>query len=154
MWPAKGDEAAAEEWRLLKLAPLRADAALDTIEHMLSVFEDAIEIARASVMGDFVPFGWVSVSFVVVLFATFSHSALSGLVCSSSTFSHNRRLGRRCCKRHSCWRSSFARELPASKKKNTSSLTSTPKSAIFKARHHPCVWSTMGIMAIWIAVTP
>ena len=72
----EGGDAEAEEWRHLESAPLRADTALETIDCVLSGFGDAISTARASVMGDFVPFGWVSISFVVVLSTIFCLSIL------------------------------------------------------------------------------
>jgi hypothetical protein len=43
---------------------------------MLNGFRDAILIARASVVEDFDPFGWVSISFVVALLRSFAHPRL------------------------------------------------------------------------------
>lgn len=73
----KGDKAEAEEWRRLESTPLWADVILETIECMLSGFKNAISIAQASVAGNFVPFGQVSISFVV---------SLSAILCSSRLF--------------------------------------------------------------------
>jgi hypothetical protein len=74
---AEGDETKTREGRRLESALLRADAALETIECMLSGFKNAISIAQASVAGNFVPFGQVSISFVV---------SLSAILCSSRLF--------------------------------------------------------------------
>lgn len=84
-------------------------------------------------------------------FVTFCSLWIVCLVCSPSAFSHDPRLRWRRCKRCS-WRwSSFARELPAPKKKNTSSPTSASKSAVFEARRRPCAQSAIELVGMWIA---
>jgi hypothetical protein len=75
-WLAEGSEAEAKEWRRLELASLRGYVALETVKRMLSSFGDAISTARASVTGDFVPLGWVSIYFVVALSTIFCLSVL------------------------------------------------------------------------------
>lgn len=66
---------------------------------MLSGFGDAVSIARASVMGDFAPFGWVSIPFMVTFSMIFCLSKLFIWSSFSSAFLLERRLGWRRCDR-------------------------------------------------------